>query len=189
MAAALGLSPSGSNPVWVRVPPPILNTMKKALPILPLTDKDHHRFWKKVQRRRWNQCWIWMGKKSRYGLFYLSGGGYVGAHRASYTIATGLDPGEMQVCHTCDNPLCVNPRHLWLGTDLDNIADMDKKGRRVNKGAPGEKNVHAKLTQKQVNRIRYLRATKNYTYYKLAGMFDVSLVTIHHIVTGKTWRS
>ena len=162
--------------------------MKKPKPILPLTDKDYRRFWKKVQKRRWNQCWYWVGKKARYGLFYLRGG-HIGAHRVAYAISTGENPGDLYVCHSCDNQLCVNPRHLWLGTHSDNMADMDAKGRRVFRDQTGEKNPTAKLTQKQVNQIRKLRATKRFTYYELADMFNVSYVMIHQIVTKKTWRN
>ena len=87
-----------------------------------------------------NDCWIWTGSFSRgiegyrYGIF-KSFKIIEAAHRYSYRIHNG-DPGKKYVCHSCDNPKCVNPEHLFLGTQKENVADMDKKGRRVNGQAP-----------------------------------------------------
>ena len=169
----------------VRVPPWIL--MYNSVQILPLTNKQIERFWAKVQIRRWNQCWYWQGKNSRYGCAWIHGH-VIGAHRVAYAIATGKDPGELMVCHSCDDKLCVNPRHLWLGTHEDNMADMDIKGRRRQPDQRGEKNNSSRLTRKQVNQIRKLYTTKKYTFMQLASRFNVSYVTIHHIVTRKTWK-
>jgi hypothetical protein len=88
------------------------------------------RFWSKVQRS--DGCWLWTGASTwqGYGLIHHHGRrGMVSVHRLSWTIANGGIPAGLQVLHRCDNPPCVNPDHLWLGTNADNIADKLAKGR------------------------------------------------------------
>ena len=89
------------------------------------------RFFKKVTVG--DSCWMWVGGKTKdnYGKFWL--GKTMKAHKVSYLIHCGEVPNGLCVLHSCDNPLCVNPKHLWLGTQLENIQDRDKKG-RGNKG-------------------------------------------------------
>ncbi len=98
------------------------------------------RFLTKVKKSP--QCWIWVGGKSLngYGKFFLNGK-LTEAHRASYAIFRGVIPPNMCVCHTCDNPCCVNPKHLWLGTRSDNMQDMLAKGR--GRGFSGKKHTVA----------------------------------------------
>jgi len=78
-------------------------------------------------------CWEWKRATNNigYGMFRIKQGLMRTAHRVSYELFNGPIPNGMVVCHTCDNPKCVNPDHLWVGTMLDNIRDMDSKGRRV----------------------------------------------------------
>lgn len=103
---------------------------------LPSANKDIARFLAKIEvstERFWNgtPCWEWSAKRNEdgYGWFRLAGQAQ-GAHRAAYKLLIG-EPGKLHVLHRCDNPPCVNPAHLWLGTNLDNIHDRDAKGRQV----------------------------------------------------------
>lgn len=83
------------------------------------------------------QCWEWTGstKGQGYGLFAIDGHPH-SAHRVSYEEFNGPIPDGMMVCHECDNRLCINPTHLWLGTALDNVRDMIEKGRARFFGRP-----------------------------------------------------
>lgn len=98
-------------------------TMKKQ-------DINETNFWNKVDRKSENECWEWLGTKDKkgYGKFNIQAKCKF-AHRASYAIANDETPDYKLVCHSCDNPSCVNPNHLWLGTHKQNCADKMKKGR------------------------------------------------------------
>jgi len=98
----------------------------------PLKDLDR-KFWNYVEKDNHNGCWIWMGSKRRRGYGRLRfEGKTVAAHRLSYKMAIGEDPGDKLVCHSCDVPSCVNPDHLFLGTYLDNNRDCVSKNRHRN---------------------------------------------------------
>lgn len=91
------------------------------------------RFWRYVDKRSANECWNWRGGKSTkgYGRFRLGGkaDGMIGPHRFSYEIANGKVADDLLICHHCDNPSCVNPAHLFVGTQSDNLRDAHGKGR------------------------------------------------------------
>lgn len=144
------------------------------------------RFWSKVTKADGNACWEWQGARQQggtYGVFWFQGK-MVGAHRFSYLVATGSDPGDMEVCHTCDNPGCVRPSHLFAGTAKDNAADRQRKGR--GRDQRGSKNSMSKLT----GRVDDMRAMygAGATYQQVADTFDVSLSTAYEAVRGVTWK-
>lgn len=132
-----------------------------------------------------NACWDWQGRiqvRTGYGSLVYQGERYP-AHRASYEAHFGPIPPDLCVCHTCDNRPCVNPSHLFLGTNADNSADMVRKGRQ----AKGETSGNARLTTDQVRMIRKLRA-QGLSYGKLAGQFGVTPRTIKLISTREIWK-
>lgn len=105
------------------------------------------------------------------------------AHRVSYQAFKGEIPDGIDVLHTCDNKLCVNPRHLFLGTKEDNAQDMKAKDRHLY----GERNTEVKLTEKQVLRIHRLYETGGFSTYQLADRFGVRQGTIWKILHGHRW--
>lgn len=142
------------------------------------------RFFKSIKKT--NNCWIWVGYKERkgYGKFWSVVGTL--AHRFSYFYHKGQIPKGMLVCHTCDNPSCVNPKHLWIGTAKDNQRDCMLKGRDRRVIVRGEQNGLSKLNEKQVRKIKQLK--EKYKQPQLAQMFNCHQTTIHYILSGKTWK-
>lgn len=110
------------------------------------------RFWMKVDRQGPDECWPWLASVNRggYGTFTLDGR-KIQASRAVWILTFG-NPGDLWVLHRCDNPICVNPSHLFLGTNLDNIADRVAKGRNADRR--GERNTAAKLCVADVIAMR-----------------------------------
>ena len=117
------------------------------------------RFWDKVKKS--DRCWEWTAGRyvSGYGTFRHKNKSYY-AHRMSYEFVIGPIPQGKHVLHKCDNPPCVNPDHLFIGTPLDNARDRAAKGRQVlnlknlRKALPGEGHYNAKLTWEKVRSIR-----------------------------------
>ncbi len=149
------------------------------------------RFWSKVKKS--DNCWEWQGATYRngYGAFRESTKLNSVAHRTAYKISKG-DPGNLLVCHTCDNRLCVRPDHLFLGTQLDNMQDMIKKGRQAlgkelnHPSQIGELNFAAKLTWDKVSLIRKLY-NEGSKQADLMRQFEVSRNLIWLIVHNKIW--
>lgn len=109
------------------------------------------------------------------------------AHVASYTAYNGPIPEGMYVCHTCDNPWCIEPTHLFLGTHIDNIKDMWAKGRGVHQDTTGERNGQAKLTAKDVLEIRQLLC-EGYTQTELAAIYGIDNSSVWKIEHRRSWR-
>lgn len=129
-------------------------------------------------------CWEWGATRSRagYGVIQESGRLRKFAHRLSYEIFVG-DPTGMSVCHHCDNPGCVKPSHLFLGTQADNMRDMRGKGR----AARGERNGMAKLTRAEVKRIRELANDGALSQRQIGNRFGVHQQTVSRIKLGLRW--
>ncbi len=141
------------------------------------------RFWSKVNKS--DECWVWTRARNPKGY------GWFGfrqrlqlAHRVSWMLAFGDIPEGLDVLHSCDNPPCVRPEHLFLGTHGDNNADRHAKGRSA--GPKGEVNGNSRLTLEDVREIRALRG--QVLQKDLAARFGVNQSNISHIQNNRTWR-
>jgi len=155
-----------------------------------MTERDAQRFWSKVDKS--GDCWIWKGARFKqrnglltYGMFSVDQKPKK-AHRISYELVRGCIPTGFKVLHQCDNTACVRPDHLFIGSQLDNIADCVLK--RRNRNGPyrkvGEENIHHVLTEAQVLFIRKSERSNQ----QLANDFGVGKSTIGHIRKRRTWR-
>lgn len=148
-----------------------------------MTDKNIERFESKYIRGDPNECWNWLGSRDKhgYGEFHLQTQ-TAKAHRIS---KSGYDLHSIKVqvvMHKCDNPSCINPEHLQLGTQIDNIRDMHSKGREPR----GSRHWHTTLVEEDIPNIRELKELG--LHYKDIGiMFNVRPAVIRNICTGKTW--
>lgn len=137
-------------------------------------------FWKYTQKRSPDECWLWLGALNPKGYGWAWHGRR--AHRVSWMLHHGPIPNGLLVCHSCDNPRCVNPKHLWLGTSADNQADKARKGRAARR--PGSKHPLAKLTEEWVLAIRASAEPTD----KIANRFGVSVACIRDVRSRKNWR-
>lgn len=193
-----------------------LNMIEATTTVVPapqeikLTAAEEERFWSKVNKdgptipHMETPCWVWTaGKLKGYGLVKI-GNKKLLAHRVVWMISNGPIPHDgsyhgICVCHRCDNPACCNPSHLFLGTNADNAADREAKGR--NKLTParlslelhpekrprGEKHSMAKLTDSEASYARIRYAEGGITQRQLAAQFGVSNVLISLIIRRKIW--
>lgn len=150
-------------------------------------------FWRRVYQPARDECWPWLGKTivNGYGKVRYHGKLF-SAHRLAWILAHGpiADDDSWHgtvVMHSCDNRLCCNPEHLSLGTQANNIADMESKGRRVSKGRRGAAHHFAKLTEQQVIDIHML-LNRGLKRKEIALQFGVSRDLISQIRVGIKWR-
>lgn len=149
-------------------------------------------FWDRIEKRGEDDCWEWTGpRKERtsrqmpYG--YLGWKGKITSpHRVAYELTNGLIPKGAFVLHRCDNHICCNPKHLYLGDHARNMQDMVERGRRKEINA-GEKNGRAKLTQEQADEIRTLYAAGGRSQQSIADEYGVSQNAVSKIVNGQRY--
>lgn len=177
-------------------------------------DSPEGRFWGKVAKADGDACWLWLGSKNGdgYGNFFF-GGKTDRAHRVAYALTVG-PPGDLQVLHRCDNPACVRPSHLFLGTHSDNMKDAADKGRlngnlgyrhsaqiraKISVALSGkEKSARAKVAIRAVKReaspldlekvalMKQLRGL-GWAFRALGRKFGVSAATAFNVCNGRTW--
>jgi hypothetical protein len=168
-----------------------------------ISDEELARFWSRVDRSGGpNACWEWMGPRSEFGhgRFYISNRhvpSTCGAHRFSWTVLNGPIPDGLCVLHDCpggDNPACVNPAHLWLGTQADNNRDTYKKGQKLTgeqhpwhiNPYRGERAAWSKLNDALIRRIRKLLAD-GVSHRTIAKELHIGKSTVTDVNTGKSW--
>ncbi len=175
----------------------ILNLINRERLFESLLEQKKKWFMRYVEKK--DKCWLWKGKKDKYGyaksrVIKLTWH----AHRASYFLFKEDIPKGMCVCHKCDMPSCVNPEHLFLGTQKENVRDMIKKGRKpIGENHPSRKNPDylkrgsnhwkSNLTEKQVEKIKSYEGGYGIGR-RLAKRFKVSPQTISNIRNGKIWK-
>ncbi len=142
------------------------------------------RFWDKVDKRGPDECWLWTAWKDKdgYGRMWLDGK-KPQATRVIWASVNGPIPAGLFVLHKCDNPPCVNPAHLFLGTVQDNAEDMMSKGRQ----SKGEKNGRAKLTRQQAMDIRANYALCRVTQAELGARYGIPQTQVSRIVRNESW--
>jgi hypothetical protein len=158
--------------------------------LLLLSKRDTARFWSKVIFQLGDRCWMWNASlnSDKYGTFNIPGVGIEKAHVISWCFFNEKEiPDGLEVLHKCDRTQCVNPNHLYLGTQADNIRDMDERGRRITAPHFGSKNPMSKLTEAQVLEIRKLLETSTEPYEEIGKRYGVCAATIHHIDKRKSW--
>lgn len=162
--------------------------------------KPEEMFWQGMDKKGADQCWEWQGRKrpptktSRmaYGLFNYEGKQWT-THRLAYYLTHGPIPEGMCVCHSCDNPPCCNPAHLWLGTRADNNRDMMQKGRNAYTPRYGEDIENHIFTEQKVRQYR-----QEYDELVAEGVFNpvthlaikygYKVGTMHAVISGRTWK-
>lgn len=148
---------------------------------------NEHKFWAYVNKIGYNDCWDWIKYKDElgYGQFQFS---YLGkkfnyrANRVAFELSNFQIPDGLVICHKCDNPKCVNPNHLFMGTHKDNSDDKVNKNRH----AKAETSGRSKLNWKIVNEIRKIYPINKNTS-EISKKYNIDSSTIMNILKGKSW--
>lgn len=142
-------------------------------------------FYDQIDQKAFNECWEWRGVTNgfKYGRFIFYGKNF-GSHRIAYMFQKGMLPNGLFVCHKCDNPICCNPDHLFIGTNSENIADCVSKGRQVR----GEKAPRAVLSNSDVLEIRKEYKKGKTSYKNLGKKYGVRNAAIYKIINRRTWK-
>lgn len=151
------------------------------------TPKQIGNFWNKVQLAEPNECWNWTASTNGngYGHLRIQDKDFTSS-RLAYELVYGEIPNRLLVCHHCDNRLCCNPQHLFLGTHADNTRDMIQKGRQVDNS--GANSGMTKLTQEQVEEIQARYIQGGISQRALAKEYGISHMTVSFIFRNKHWR-
>lgn len=149
--------------------------------VMQLSAADKERFESRIELNKETGCWEWRGslKTREYGTFVLNGKTYM-AHRFAFEVRTGIDPGDKFVLHKCDNRPCVNPDHLFLGTQKDNIHDCMKKRRRP-------VSCSNKFNYGTANLIRDLWKTSGMSFAEIGRIYGTQRQAIRRICRNLTW--
>lgn len=161
----------------------LVRNSNRLIPIF--TPKEIERFWSKVSKGSQDSCWEWEASRNcdGRGRFWLQGSTFY-APRISYFLENNQDPGDFLICHSCNNPQCCNPSHLYAGEVLDNSKDSIKAGSQVR----GESQGLSKLTEVDVLKIRELYQTGQWSQRALGKHFGVSQHPIKEAIHRRTWK-
>ncbi len=167
------------------------------------TNRDVAKLYSRVARMGRSQCWQWSGYTNNrgYGVMYFQGQygkatggrivrgrGMLYVHRVAWALTNGVAPSDKLVCHKCDNPICVNPEHLFLGDHRANTQDMMKKGRGKYKTLKGENSPAHKITERDVVHIRRQYSEGGITQAALAECYGIDSSAVSLIIRRKNWR-
>lgn len=147
------------------------------------------RFWEKVDKRRLDECWPWTACVDGCGYGLIGSNAednwrLLKAHRVAWTFTYGSIPEGLCVCHHCDNKICCNPLHLFLGTQADNTADKVSKNRQ----ARGEGVAQSKITAEDAGEIRQLYAAGRDTIRSIARRYPIGRSQVHRIINHDKWK-
>ena len=154
-----------------------------------MDDKTIARFWSKVDKRGPDDCWPWRGALTVKGYARFPGRRRTNrASRIAWELAHEEPvPRDKLICHTCDNRACVNPKHLYVGTALDNNRDRSRRGRWRGGSPPGERSGQARLTAEQILEMRALHVL-GHSYKSLGRKYGYSANSVRAIVLRRVWR-
>lgn len=162
--------------------------------ILLVKDKTLDRFWSKVGiTAHPDRCWEWLGGTYKeYGHFSITYAPQkdipVRANRIMYYLHYGIHPENKIVCHRCDNPKCVNPSHLFLGTNKDNTQDMIKKGRKFITRGTDKECTWVKLTKEKVIELREMSKHSDFNYTHIAKEMGLDTKTVWNAINKVSWK-